>query len=158
MIWRERIVTLTAFFLLALLALGSYWLAQRARFGDLLSGKVVRHEIDSFAEGMITHRIGADGQLQARILADRMEHFPDDNTVVLTRHVQIEQMAKKPGETPMQVRTERATLFADAKMIRSDLPVEVTQGNSVITGIGMQMDTAARRVQLQRDVKAHWVQ
>ena len=154
--WRERIVTLVAFFLLASLALGSYWLAQRARFGDATERSSVQHQVDSFAQRMITHRIGADGQLQARILADRMEHFPDDNTVVLTQHVLIEQRANKSGEAPLQVRTERATLFSDAQMIRSDQPVVVTQGGSTMTGIGMQMDTAARRVQLQRDVKAVW--
>lgn len=156
--WRERSVTLMALLLLASLALGSYWLAQRARFADRKTGGVVRHVVDSFAERMITHRIGADGQLQARILADRMEHFPDDNTVVLTRHVLIEQMAKKAGEKSLQVRTERATLFSDEQIIRSDQPVTVSQGDSVITGVGLQMDTAARRVQLQRDVRAVWAQ
>ncbi len=156
--WRDRIVSLLALLLLATLALGSYWLAQRARLGQPANAvKLTRHEPDYFADHFILHRLNPQGHLEYRVLADHMMHYPDDNTSVLSPNVLIERSAQG-NRAPMQVRTDLVTFELDEDMIVTDRPVQVTQADSVLTGIGMRMDTAARKLQLNRDVKATWVQ
>jgi lipopolysaccharide export system protein LptC len=153
---RERIVMIIALLLLAMLALGSYWLAQRARLGQPERvATAPRHEPDYFAEQFLLHRLNALGQVEYRLQAARMVHFPDDNTSELSPKVLIERSAT-PSQATLQVTTDRAIVDHDAELILSRDPVRATQGSSIMTGIGMRMDTAARTLQLDRDVHTTW--
>ncbi len=152
---RERIVTILALLLLATLALGSYWLAQRARLGQPTAAKPVRHEPDYFAEQFLLHRLSAQGQVEYRLQAEHMVHYPDDNTSVLSSNVLVERSGDAE-QGPLQVRTEKATVHHDEEIILSSDPVRATQGSSSMTGIGMRMDTAARTLQMHEDVRTTW--
>jgi lipopolysaccharide export system protein LptC len=43
------------------------------------------HEPDSFMEGLTRTTMDANGRLKERLFADRMEHFPDDDSTELVR-------------------------------------------------------------------------
>ncbi len=152
---RERIVSILAVLLLATLALGSYWLAQRARLGLPDAAKPIKHEPDYFAEQFLLHRLNTTGQVESRLKADHMVHYPDDNTSVLSSNVLVERSGDAQ-QAPLQVRTEKATVQHDQEIILSSDLVRATQGNSSMTGIGMRMDTAARNLHMQQDVHTTW--
>lgn len=151
--WRERLTTSLALILLMLLTLGSYWFAQRARVGQISTTGPAPHEIDSFAEHVITHRINSQGRLEIKIQAERLDHFPDDNTTQLSNRVLIEQIENQ-DHSAIEIKTERATIYTVEQRIRSDQPVTITQGQSIITGIGFMMDIPARNIQILKNVKA----
>ncbi|TAK91500.1 MAG: LPS export ABC transporter periplasmic protein LptC [Burkholderiaceae bacterium] len=154
---RERIIAVVALLLLAMLALGSYWLAQRARLGQPERvAAPAKHEPDYFAEQFLLHRLNTQGQIDYRLQAAHMVHYPDDNTSELSPKVFIERSAT-PRQAALQVVTDRAILDHDAELILSTDPVRATQGQSIMTGIGMRMDTAARTLQLDKDVRTTWV-
>jgi lipopolysaccharide export system protein LptC len=71
--------------LLGLLAALSFWLARSVEMPEArLEGKL-RHDPDAFVERFQVYRMDADGALQYRLTAPRMEHFPDDDSSLLSQ-------------------------------------------------------------------------
>jgi lipopolysaccharide export system protein LptC len=77
----DRMAALLAIFLLAVLAVFTYYLAEFANRGEKPApGKVVRHEQDYFVERFTLIKLNAQGQPAFRLAADLMKHFPDDDS------------------------------------------------------------------------------
>ena len=83
--WHLRLVdtvsTYLPLLLMALLALGSWWLVKNT---PLFEGKGVaeplRHEPDSTMAKFMVQRFGANGAMRVQIEGDSMRHYPDTDT------------------------------------------------------------------------------
>ena len=68
--------------LMALLALGTWWLVQNTPRGDAVRPEAVaRHEPDYTMQSFTLQRFGADGHLQVQVQGTQMRHYPDTDTL-----------------------------------------------------------------------------
>ena len=68
--------------LMALLALGTWWLVQNTPRPDAPGAAVVpRHEADYTMQGFTLQRFGADGRLRVQVEGTQMRHYPDTDTL-----------------------------------------------------------------------------
>ena len=70
--------------------------------------------------------------------------------VVLTR------AADRDGPA-LKIETEQLDILANQDLARAEGPVRIERGGSNLTGIGLEFDNAARRLQLHSEVRGQWV-
>jgi lipopolysaccharide export system protein LptC len=121
--------------LMALLALGTWWLATNAPgLGDLAPPPVVRHEPDYTMEHFTVQRFTAAGPLKAQIEGAELRHFPDTDTVEID-DAKIRSIALDGRVTRASARRaisngdgSEVQLLGDARVIReasgTDEPIE----------------------------------
>lgn len=59
-------------------------------------------------------------------------------------------------EPQMTIHTEKVTVFSDTGIARSDQPVRIERGTSVLTGVGMEFDNAAHSLKVDSQVRFTW--
>lgn len=69
---------------LTMLAGFTFWLDQASRDEGTGSRSKLRHDADYWAEDFTVRRFGTDGSPQHLLTAQRMEHFPDDDSTEIT--------------------------------------------------------------------------
>lgn len=68
--------------LMALLALGTWWLVQNTPRSDPARPEAAaRHEPDYMMQGFTLQRFSADGQLRVQVEGTQMRHYPDTDTL-----------------------------------------------------------------------------
>ena len=68
--------------LMALLALGTWWLVQNTPRPDApRAEEAARHEPDYSMQGFTLQRFGADGRLRVQVQGTQMRHYPDTDTL-----------------------------------------------------------------------------
>jgi len=70
--------------------------------------------------------------------------------VVLTR-------AATAGSASLRLSTDAVVLYNGREIARTDRPVRIEQGASVLTGVGMEFNNPARTLQLFGSVRGLWV-
>jgi lipopolysaccharide export system protein LptC len=80
--------------------------------------------------------------------ADGVEtHLNGD--VVLTREAQ--------GATPaLTVLTDHVVIYSDTEIARTERPVRIIRGGSILTGTGMQFDNSTRSLTVDSQVRGAW--
>ncbi|MGD9945755.1 MAG: LPS export ABC transporter periplasmic protein LptC [Burkholderiaceae bacterium] len=68
----------------------------------------------------------------------------------------IMERAATPSEPAMVATTEQLVLHSDTEIAVTDLPVRVVQGESVLTGVGMEFNNAARSLRVDSQVRITW--
>lgn len=66
--------------LLAMLAALTYWLERSVQASLPKKDGSQRHDPDYFVENFTAYRLGPDGQPQSRLKAEKMTHYPDDDS------------------------------------------------------------------------------
>ena len=155
--------------LLALLAAMTFWLERATRTEELHGGKA-RHDPDFIVDRFQLRRYDADGALQHTLIADRMLHYADDessdvisprltyhrqrSTVVTSRtawmdkdgeHARLEGDVRvvrtgADGGPDTVISTGVLHVIPDDEFAHTKAPVTVTQGQSVISGVGLTAD------------------
>ncbi len=74
-----------AAFVLLVLAGTSAWLADKLDSGEPRARRATRHEPDSYMEGVTRTAMDEHGQVETRLYAERMYHYPDDDSTRLAR-------------------------------------------------------------------------
>lgn len=85
----DRIAAGVSLLLLIALAAGSLLLAEWSRRAGAPPERNLRHEPDYFAEQVVFTRVNLQGQPAFRMSAERLEHFPDDDSVEYRKPVAI---------------------------------------------------------------------
>lgn len=111
---KERGTLVVSLALLAGLATGSYWFAERARLSDTQT-RTIGHEIDYTAGNITLTRMDETGRGEYTIDADRLVHYADDDTGEFTQPRMVGARADRPQ---MRVRADRGTTTADGEEIR----------------------------------------
>lgn len=176
--------------LLGILAVVTYYLAEMAgRDPNAGKQRKVTHEPDYFVEHFALTRLDAQGQPSFSLTADRLVHFPDDDS---TEYVQPRLVSLDPSKPQVTLRAERGTstsegvqthlhdnvvltraptegsaaltvkteyilLLSEDDIARTDRFVRIESGESVLTGIGMEFNNAARQLDVRADVKGVWI-
>lgn len=83
-----------------------------------------------------------------RSTAEGVETHLYDN-VVLTREAGF-------GEPKMTVHTDYVVLYSQTEIARTDRPVRIEREGSVLTGVGMEFDNAARSLTVDSQVRGTW--
>lgn len=156
--------TLFPLILAGLLAGMSYWLEMASRpLGSGNDGKQ-RHDPDYFVENFQIRRFDAAGLLQNTLVADKMWHYPDDDTTVVSQprltyhrdpptfvraregridssgeHVELIddvhiKREGKLGKPPTVLTTTRLDAYPDEEVAKTQVPVVIVQGLSRTTG------------------------
>ena len=112
---KERFPALIALFLLIVLVLGTWWAAgYTQRAVDIDPPRRYTHEMDAWARNFTMLRTGLDGQPINRLQAVYGEHFPDDDSYVLTDPRAV---GLRPG-TPVTVATgKQGIMYGGGKRI-----------------------------------------
>ncbi len=79
---REAVVAYLPVLLMALLALGTWWLVKNTPVpGPARAEAAARHDPDYTMDNVLVQRFGADGRLAVQIEGTRLRHFPDTDTL-----------------------------------------------------------------------------
>lgn len=89
------------------------------------------------------------------VRADQGRSNADGSQTVLTGDVVLVR-APTESEPQMTIRTEKVTIHSDTQIAQSDQPVRIERGSSVLTGIGMEFDNAARSLKVDSQVTFTW--
>ena len=89
------------------------------------------------------------------VRADHGRSNEDGSRTVLTGNVVLVR-APTENEPQMTIRTEEVTIFSETEIARSELPVRIERGTSVLTGVGMEFDNAARSLKVDSQVELTW--
>lgn len=169
--------------LLGMLAALTFWLEQATQPGAGRTDGKQRHDPDFVVDNLKLRRFGPDGALQHSLVAQRMKHFPDNDStdVELPRvtyhrnpptlltadkaqvdqdgsHVRLEgnvQVVRSglDGQPSTVVSTPVLHVAPDDEIAHTDAPVTITRGRSLITGVGAKVDNKAQTAVLSGPVR-----
>ncbi|HEY1181101.1 MAG TPA: LPS export ABC transporter periplasmic protein LptC [Rhodocyclaceae bacterium] len=152
--------------MLLLLAGLTFWLERASQQETTVSGKT-RHDPDYIVNNFTIKRFDAQGKLYQTLTANEMRHYPDDDsteaempymtyhrglktfinadkawidsggkTIQMERNVRVRHESAKGPETVLT--TSTLTVLSDEEIARTKAPVTITQGGTVIHGIGLE--------------------
>jgi len=102
--------------LMALLALGTWWLVQNTPRPDgPREAAVPRHEPDYTMQGFTLQRFGADGRLKVQLQGTQMRHYPDTDTLEIDG---VTIRALSPDGSVTRAAARRALSNADASEVQ----------------------------------------
>jgi lipopolysaccharide export system protein LptC len=161
------VATLFPVILIGMLAGMTYWLDVASRQQETTPDGRTRHDPDYYIERFEVRRFDKEGGLQHTLRAERMTHYPDDDSTVVQAphltyhhepptyvsareaqvlsqgdHVQLigDVQVTRAGvadRPPTILTTERLEAFPDEEIARTQDPVQIAQGRSQITGSGL---------------------
>ncbi|WP_158675280.1 LPS export ABC transporter periplasmic protein LptC [Thiohalobacter thiocyanaticus] len=116
-----------ALLLLALFAGLSGWIYQQATRGDAPETASAARHPDAFATGAVLSQFNAEGVLEYRLWADRMEHFPHDDSTELSRPYGELYRIDAP---PWRIRARHGWVASEGEEIRLRGEVEIQRDGS----------------------------
>jgi lipopolysaccharide export system protein LptC len=179
---RDRIASVIAIVLLALVAATSYWYSRSLQSGA--TAVVLHPKVDADADAVTLIQFDSLGRAKYKLFADRMTHYAQSDNVDLVaprlvslrpdepRTEAVAQLAHMEnggerirlsgdvvltrasprGQPPLRVSTEVLMALPDRDRYWTDRPVLVDRGRDSIQAHGMEMDNIAQRVEFLADV------
>lgn len=152
--------------MLLLLAGLTLWLERTSQQEAVVSGKT-RHDPDYIVDNFTIKRFDPKGKLYQTLTASEMRHYPDDDSTEadmprMTYHrdqktfidadkawidsggktIQLESNVRVRHQNPKRpdtvLTTSTLTVLSDDEIARTKAPVTITQGGTVIHGIGLE--------------------
>jgi lipopolysaccharide export system protein LptC len=131
--------------ILAALAAGTWWLTHRTGVPTGTLGPQVRHEPDYTIDDFIGNVMDAHGARKYRLTAQRLTHYPDDDTTHLTRPVLVQYL---PDGVTATTRADAGVMPGDGSEIIMTGDVRVTRTANANAGGEVTADHL--RIQLDR--------
>jgi lipopolysaccharide export system protein LptC len=100
--------------LLTLLAAGTFWLDHASRIDETTRNGKNRHDPDFIVEHFTSRRFSLDGRLQHQLSAQKMAHYPDNDST----EVSTPSLVYYGQSQPLLVDAERAWISKDGKEVR----------------------------------------
>jgi len=107
--------------LIALLALLSWWLKDTASPIKSATDYNIRHDPDYFADNLVTTSMDESGNIHYQMAVEHIEHYPDDNSLLLVKPRIIFYQDQRPQWT-----------ISSAKGIATDKNEQVTFSQNVV--------------------------
>lgn len=92
---------------------------------------------------------------RVNLRADRGRSSAGGEETVLSGNV-VMVRAASAQEPQMTIRTQSVTVYSDTEIARTTLPVRIERGDSVLTGVGMEFNNAARSLRVDSRVRLTW--
>jgi lipopolysaccharide export system protein LptC len=120
----DRITTALPLILVAMLVAFTFWLDQLAQPVAKIGKGTDRHDPDYMVNGLQAMRMNAAGATAYTLSANKMVHYPDDDTTELSspRLVSLE-----PGKAPITITSERALVSSNGENVYFHDNVRVTR-------------------------------
>ncbi|HMV53314.1 MAG TPA: LPS export ABC transporter periplasmic protein LptC [Rhodocyclaceae bacterium] len=99
--------------MIGLLAALTLWLNRAIQFEPVRSDGKLRHDPDYIVDKLNGKRFDEKGKLQYSLIADRMIHYPDDDTTELMNP----RMVHTGRKEPLRASATRANLSKDGKVV-----------------------------------------
>lgn len=158
--------TLFPLLVLAMLAALTFWLDHASRGSGTGVNVKLRHDPDFWIDQLTMRRFDPQGAVQHTLDATRLVHYPDDDTTLVSNprvtlfrgdtqatmtansalldkpgdRVRLQDAVRvvktDPGGSSIVIDTSILDVFPDEETARTDVPVTITQGRSVIHGEG----------------------
>lgn len=109
--------------LLAVLASLTFWLNQAVQ-EDTKSSGAERHDPDYIVEKLVAHRMDANGDVKHTLYAERMTHYPDDDT---THLISPRFVSNASVRTPMSITSRTARISSGGEHIYFETDVRATR-------------------------------
>ncbi len=181
----ERLTAWFPLLLLAILAALTFWLDRAVQPPAGKRDGAARHEPDYIVDKVSAMRTTADGGIKHTLFAEKMIHYPDDDTTYLQSPkfmsyasgkapitiTSREALMSKNGENVYfqdEVRVTRAAyddksqlamqtsylhVIPDDNIAKTDRPVVITDANTVVNAIGLELNGETRILQLKSRVR-----
>lgn len=91
----------------------TFWLQRATELNAPGSDSLLRHDPDFFVEKFKLRRFGTTGELQSTLSGEKMVHFPDDDTTVVTEP----RMTFFKGPRPTLLSSKQGLVAPDAREI-----------------------------------------
>jgi len=109
--------------LLAVLATLTFWLDQAVQ-QDTPGNGAERHDPHHIVEKIVAHRMDANGDVKHTLYADRMTHYPDDDTTDL---ISPRFISNASVRTPMSITSRTARISSGGENIYFETDVRATR-------------------------------
>jgi lipopolysaccharide export system protein LptC len=184
-----RLATAFPLILVACLAALTYWLERTVQPPAAPRDGSTRHDPDYIVEKLVAVRLGSDGVRLHQLEADKMVHYPDDDTTHLDRprflqydgeRLATSVVAKRAlvssegkiidfnegvkavrvavgKRSDLVLTTDYLQVIPDDDLARTDRPVVVTDANTQLTAVGLELDNKAKTVKLMSEVRGTYV-
>lgn len=186
----ERLAAWFPLLLLAILAALTFWLDRAVQPPAGKSDGATRHDPDFIVDRVSAMRTTADGGIRHTLFAEKMIHYPDDDSTNLQSPKFVsyasgkapititsrEALLSKDGENVYfqdNVRVTRAPygdkselvmetsylhVIPNANVVQTDRPVVITDANTVVNAIGLELNGETRILKLKSRVKGIYEQ
>lgn len=119
------------------------------------SGAKMTHNPQDDSYDIVLPVINSVGKESGRgpmvVRAERATVNNDNSEIHLYENVQMDRPATANAQ-PMHVRSEYMLVLPDDDIVKTDKPVKISVGQSVLTGTGMVANNATRELQLSNNV------
>lgn len=181
----ERVSAWFPLLLLAALAGLTFWLDQAVQMPVTDAGAARRHEPDYFVDGLSALKMDPQGKLAYTLSAQKMVHYPDDDTTHLAKprwvslgegkapvtvtaeqalvssngeHVYFQRdvrVVREPSgkQSRLVLETDFLHVVPDEDIAKTDRPVRITDANTVVNAVGLELNSETRVLKLLSNVK-----
>ena len=120
----ERLTAWFPLLLLTVLAGLAFWLDRIVQPPASTRGAAARHDPDYFVDGLSAVRMGPDGKIKYTLSADKMVHYPDDDST----HLQSPRFVNRAAaQAPVTITAKEALLSSEGENIYFHNDVHVTR-------------------------------
>lgn len=186
----ERLAAWFPLLLLAILAALTFWLDRAVQPPAGKSDGATRHDPDFIVDRVSAMRTTADGGIRHTLFAEKMIHYPDDDSTNLQSPKFVSYAS---GKAPITITSREALLSKDGEnvyfqdnvrvtrapygdkselvmetsylhvipndnVVRTDRPVVITDANTVVNAIGLELNGETRILKLKSRVKGIYEQ
>jgi lipopolysaccharide export system protein LptC len=160
------------------LALLTFWL-ERTVHDDPTKPPTRRHDPDYIVEKFTTTIYNRDGVAESTLSAERMLHYPDDDTTELHAPRVVQTKPREPRITLSAARgqlsrdgdeiflygersaarmtTSFLHVVRDRSLVRTNRPVEIVEEGRSLSGRGMEYDNQSGSFTLHADVQGRYL-
>ena len=147
--------------LMALLALGTWWLVRNAP-KPIVSGpqKEVPHEPDYFLKDFVIKNFEASGRIKSRLAGTLGQHYPDTDTLEIDQarmlsftREPVAATATQKALPVMRLESDFLQVWPNDERVSTNKPVVMTRGEDRFTGDSMQYTHLDQILQMQGRVK-----
>ena len=112
--WLDRLVSWSPVLLLGGLAALTYWLNAQVQLAEPTFDGSGRHDPDIFVEDFKAVNLDKDGRVRQALVADRAQHYPDDDTTTLEAPAIT---FTEPDKPRLDVTADHATVTGDRENV-----------------------------------------
>jgi len=181
----DKLTTWFPLLLLAVLAALTFWLDRAVQSPASAQNGSARHDPDYIIDRLSAMRMAPDGNIKYTLAAEKMTHYPDDNST----HLQMPQfvsmaspkapmtitsreaLVSKDGDnvffkgdvrvvrgayadkSEMVMETSYLHVIPDKNIAKTDRPVTITDANTIVNSIGLELNNETRILKLESRVR-----